>query len=300
MSIKTKVITALYTDNETKNPPYFGHTALAREHRYFHSLTTLNNINTEIICFCNESQYNQIRSHVQNFELNNVQVKISNLKDSKYSAKMREIKNNTKDFNFYHEIDWNKIFLMEKEYDTSYDYIYWIDVGLSHHGIFPNRFHPNPNLISGMSVDYNTYAFTKIFNPYLIKGLNSFLGDKLLTINNTLFFHSTRDLNRIMDDNIGYNGLTVGGILGGNISKIKWFIDTFYFYGEKSLNKNYILNHEAIISYIKEKHPENFNSFNFDTWYHEDTNFNGGGNINNKVSFSHFFDLILNKYANQL
>jgi hypothetical protein len=210
---------------------------------------------------------------------------------------MIEIKNNDGRFNFYHEIDWNKIFLMGKELNTDYEYIYWIDVGLSHHGLFPNRFHPDSKLITGMSKDYGTYQYTKVFKREFIDGLNLFLGDKLLTINNDVFFHSVTDLNHIMDDNINYNGLSVGGILGGHISKIEWFINNFNLIAEKSLNKNYILNHESLISYLKEKNPENFKSFNFQTWYHEDSvgipNY-----IKGMISFSSFFDFIFDEFVN--
>jgi hypothetical protein len=294
---KTKIVTALYTDSTTKTAPYFGHVVLAREERYFHSLRTLNNMDTEIICYCNETQYEQIVNHINTFNLNNVTVKISNLWDSKYAQRMKEIKEKDERFNFYHEIDWNKIYLLEKEYDESYDYIYWIDVGLSHHGLFPNRFHPNSELISGMSYDYNTYSFTKIFKQDFINGLNLFLEDSLLTINNNTIFHPVSDLNEILEDTIYYNGLTVGGILGGHISKLRWFTETFNTLGEKSLDKNFILNHEPIISYIKEKTPENFKSFNFDTWYHEDSH-NIPDYVKGMVSFSNFFDLIYDNYVN--
>jgi hypothetical protein len=66
--------------------------------------------------------------------------------------------------------------------------------------------------------------------------------------------------------------------------------------GEKSLSKNIILNHEAIISFIKEETPENFEVFFFQTWYHEDTEGMDDYIINDQIHFSHFFDMINEKH----
>ena len=48
--MRTKLVTAFYTD--IIGFPFFGHDAFARHERYLHSLRTLNNMNTEIICYC--------------------------------------------------------------------------------------------------------------------------------------------------------------------------------------------------------------------------------------------------------
>lgn len=295
--MKNKIVTGFYTDQSCHGFPFFGHPDKAREDRYFHSLRVLNNMDTEIVCYCNEIQFNQILDYIKQFELNNVKLKVSNLSDSKYSARIKSLKEKTKDFNFYHEIDWNKIFLLEKEFDSSYNYIFWFDVGLSHHGLFPKRFNPNGDKITGMSYDYNTYSFTNIFNKGLIDGITSFLQDNLISINNDRPFHSIQKTNEIYEDDIIFNGITVGGILGGHVSKLQWFISNFYKLAEISLSKNYILNHEAIIGYMKEKFPNNFKNFNFQTWYHED--FPGlGDQIKNITHFAHFFDFIFDNFVN--
>jgi hypothetical protein len=209
---------------------------------------------------------------------------------------MKDIKEKTNNFKFYHEVDWNKLFLLEKEYDEYYDYIYWIDVGLSHHGIFPKKYNPNSHLATGMSYDFNTYSFTNLFNEDLFKGINSFVGDRLLSLDNELKFHNVDELNRVLEGNFRFNNLSVGGILGGHISKIKWLIDKFNLMGERSLSKNVILNHEAIISFIKEETTENFERFVFQTWYHEDTEGMSDFIIKEQIHFSHFFDMINEKH----
>ena len=60
-----------------------------------------------------------------------------------------EIKKSKPEFNFYHEVDWNKLYLLSKEYDEQYDYIYWIDCGLSHRGLFLLKYNPHADKITG-------------------------------------------------------------------------------------------------------------------------------------------------------
>jgi hypothetical protein len=292
---KTKLVTAFYTG--VHGHPFYGHIELSRHERYLHSMRVLNNMGLEIVCYCNENQKELLSEYIKEFNLNNILLKVSNIQDFPYSNKMIEIKNKTNDYKFYHEVDWNKIYLLEKEYDDSYDYIYWIDVGLSHHGIFPKKYNPNSKLSTGMSRDYNTYSFTNLFTNKLFYGINKFLKKNLISIENESIWHNTNELNQILEGNFKYNSLTVGGILGGHISKLKWFINEFNIMGEKCLNKNVIINHEAIISFIKEGNKNKFNSFTFQTWYHDDSEGIPEYLIKDKKQFCHFFDMIYEKYT---
>jgi len=290
---KTKIITAFYTD--IKGYPYFGHIELSREERYLHSLRVLNGLGVEIICYCNETQYTLLNGHIFKFQLNNVNLKISNLKDSYFTEKLILIKEKTDRFNFYHEVDWNKFYLLSKEYEPSYDYIYWIDIGLSHHGLFPKKYNPNSELSTGYSNDYNTYSFTDLFNDKLIEGVNEFVGNKLINLKNTLLFHNIHEINTTFNNNIIFNGLSVGGIIGGHISWLNNYIKTFFELGEYSLNKDIILNHESIMSYIVEMNIDKFETFTFNAWCHEDTPNLSDDLKYEKIHFVHFFDLILKK-----
>lgn len=292
---KTKLVTAYYTD--ISGPPFFGHAEPARHERYLHSMRVLNGMDIEISCYCNETQFEFLTNYINNFELTNINLKISNLTDLPVLDKMLKIKESTNSFDFYHEVDWNKLYLLDKEYDESYEYIYWIDIGLSHHGIFPKKYNPNAELATGFSSDFNTYSFTKLFTPELFNGINNFADDKLISIENQVQFHSTIQLGNILERHFNYPSLSVGGILGGNVTKLKWFIEKFNTLGDKSLEKDTILNHEAIISFIKEETPENFNNFSFQTWYHEDTLGMSEDITKHQIHFSDFFDLIYEKYV---
>jgi hypothetical protein len=290
--MKTKIVTAFYTD--IIGFPFFGHESFARQERYLHSLRTLNNMNNEIICYCNETQFDLLQKYCEEFNLNNVTIKISNLKDYPKTERMLEIKKSNEQFNFYHEVDWNKIYLISKEYDESYDYIYWIDCGLSHRGLFTLKYNPYSDKITGLSRDWENYSFTKIFCPELFPKINNWVGDKLINLANTMFSHNPNEIRKVYKNNNDYKHMSVGGILGGHNSKIKWFIQEFDIISDLCLNENHILNHEGMITNLEFENPDMFKTFSFDTWYHEDfwltTPVFDRESIKNKTHFVHFFE----------
>lgn len=289
---KTKLVTAMYTD--VKGFPFFAHETIARHDRYLHSLRTLSNTGEEIIVYCNQTQYQLLVDHCNTFKLNNVTIKVSNIQDYPNCEKMFKIKQKSDKFNQFHEIDWNKIYLMEKEFDEMYDYIYWIDIGISHHGIFLTKYNPYFNLCDGMSSTFECYSNLNLFNSELFPKINQYIGDRLLNLSNQTWFHNMYETGDILDINYGEKGLSVGGFLGGHTSKLKWFFKEFKSIGDIFLSNEYIINHEALISFIVQENKNNFKTYLFDTWYHEDfvktydkfdINF-----LKDKVHFVHFFE----------
>jgi hypothetical protein len=293
--MKTKLVTSFYTD--ITGFPFFGHGAIARHERYLHSLRAISNTGEEIICFCNKTQIKMLQEYINLHNLNNVKLKISNLNDLPNLDKMIEIKKKTDRFNTYHEVDWNKFYLLSKEIDEDYDYLYWIDVGLSHPGIMLDKYNPDIDKADGMSATYWNYSYTNLFKPELFEKINDFVGDKLLNLGNKTFFHSVLELNNVLEKNIDYSSLTVGGIIGGNMKNMEWFINEFNKYSEMSLSKDTILNHEAIMATITNENKDRFSTFEFVTWYHDDywskTPYFDVDSIKDLVHFAHFFDKIL-------
>jgi len=290
--MKTKLVTAFYTD--IIGFPFFGHESFARHERYLHSLRTLNNMNTEIVCYCNDTQYDLMTKYCEEFNLTNVTIKISNLRDYPKTNRMLELKRSNDQFNFYHEVDWNKLYLLSKEYDEFYDYIYWIDCGLSHRGLFTLKYNPHSDKITGLSRDWENYSFTNIFCPELFPKINNWVGDKLINLANTMFSHNPNEIRSVYKNNNDYKHMSVGGILGGHISKLNWFIEQFDRISDISLNENFILNHEGMITDLEFENPEMFKTYSFDTWYHDDfwltTPIFDRESIKNKTHFVHFFE----------
>lgn len=293
--MRTKLVTAFYTD--IIGFPFFGHEIFARHERYLHSLRTIANTKNEIVLYCNETQKTLLENYIKEYNLYNIQIKISNLYDFTHSKRMEKIKSNTDMFNFYHEVDWNKFYLLEKEYDSTYDYIYWIDCGLSHPGLFLDRYNPYIDKADGMSSTYENYSYLNLFNENLMEKLNNWVGDKLINCCTTLISHDMRYAESILEKNFIGTNSSVGGILGGNIKHLNWYISKFKELSEMSLSKNSILNHEAILTFIQNEDSGKFQTWEFDTWYHDDywkktPNFDISS-IKNIRHFVHLFDKIL-------
>jgi len=290
--MKTKLVTAFYTD--VKGFPYFAHESFARHERYLHSLRTIANTGLDIVVYCNETQYDLLIEHCSKFELSNVVIKVSNLKDYPKSEKMIDIKTRTNNFLFYHEIDWNKFHILSKEYDETYEYIYWIDIGLSHPGLFLDKYNPHQDKCDGMSRTFECYSYLNLFQPTLFQKINSYIGDKLLNCSNTMFSHNMSVASKVVGKPYQQRSISVGGILGGHISKMKWFLSEFETLGDHILNNDHIINHEAIISFIVQDKPENFKTFVFNTWYHDDywkkTPVFDNESIKNLTHFVHLFE----------
>ena len=49
-------------------------------------------MNTEIICYCNETQFDMMIKYCEEYKLTNVTIKVSNLKDYPNSQRMIDIK----------------------------------------------------------------------------------------------------------------------------------------------------------------------------------------------------------------
>ena len=292
---ETKLVTAFYTD--IIGFPFFGHETTARHERYLHSLKTIANTKNEIVLYCNESQKNILTDFCNEHSLNNVQIKVSNLSDLPQSQKMKDIKTKTDMFNFYHEVDWNKFYLLEKEYDESYDYIYWIDCGLSHPGLFLDRYNPYIEKADGLSRTYENYSYINLFNENLIEKLNNWVGDKIINCCITMISHDMGYAASILDREYTVSNSSVGGILGGKIKHLTWYINKFKELSELSLSKDSILNHEAILTFIQNENSEKFKTWEFDTWYHDDywtkTPHFDVSSIKNMRHFVHLFDKVL-------
>ena len=109
--------------------------------------------------------------------------------------------------------------------------------------------------------------------------------------------HDMRYAASILDREYTVSNSSVGGILGGNIKHLTWYINKFKELGELSLSKDSILNHEAILTFMQNENSEKFKTWEFDTWYHDDywtkTPHFDVSSIKNMRHFVHLFDKVL-------
>ena len=289
----TKLVTFLYFG--LGDFPFFGHKVQARWDRYINSLVQLSQMGLPIVCYTGSNTAEALQDFLNENEVTNVTVKVKELEDIRHSKKMIEIKEKNPDkFKFYLEVGWAKIALMEDEMEEGLDYLYWIDCGLSHIGLYPRRYNSNADKITGLSVNKYRYTYDGIFNTETFPKINNWVGDKLIDIRNTLFFHDHRKLNEILDKDHMYDSLSIGGIIGGHVSKLPDFFQRFEDYAQTALTKEFLLNHEAMMSTMVYDKPENYRSYKFNTWYHDDSSMTDKSVtpefLKDKISFYTFFE----------
>jgi len=291
--LKTKLVTSLHFG--IGDFPFYGHKTVARWDRYVNSLVQLSKMGLPIVCYCGQNIYEELVKFLEGEEVTNVDVKVKELKDIRHSNKMIEIKEKNPDkFKFYLEVGWAKIALMEEEMEDGIDYLYWVDCGLSHLGLYPRRYNSNRDKITNLSFNKYLYTYDGIFNEDTFTNINNWVNNKLIDIRNTLFFHNHLDLNMVLEKNHIYTSLTIGGIIGGHVSKLNSFFKRFEDYAQVCLNKEFLLNHEAMMSTMSYDKPEDYQTFIFNTWYHEDTPDIGVDEnfLKEKTSFYTFFEKI--------
>jgi len=289
----TKLVTFLYFG--LGDFPFFGHKVQARWDRYINSLVQLSQMGLPIVCYTGSNTAEALQDFLDENGVTNVTIKVKELEDIRHSKKMIEIKEKNPDkFKFYLEVGWAKIALMEDEMEEGLDYLYWIDCGLSHIGLYPRRYNSNADKITGLSVNKYRYTYDGIFNTETFPKINNWVGDKLIDIRNTLFFHDHRKLNEILDKDHMYDSLSIGGIIGGHVSKLPDFFQRFEDYAQTALTKEFLLNHEAMMSTMVYDKPENYRSYKFNTWYHDDSSMTDKSVtpefLKDKISFYTFFD----------
>jgi len=296
---RTKLVTALFSKYE--GFPIFGHDKIRTE-RYLHSLASIARTGEKLICYLQEEYLEEYHNfwnihgskkgyyNIEDFT--NIEFKFINIDQFKHFQAMFNLKKKYKEiieYKMFHEIDWMKLQLLEKEVDDQYDYFYWIDCGLSHAGLFPCIASEKPDQeglgdFKHYSCNWPMYDFGRIFNPDLFPKINNFVGNKLLGLSTNLIFwhflplsdlliktkYYSEDVNKAFYKGFNSNH-NIGGIIGGHKDHINHLIAEFNSISQLSLNNEIIPNHEVIMTAIKWHNPELFEEYIFDTWYHEDT-----------------------------
>lgn len=272
--METRLVTAFFHNNDEGVPshPFYLHNVIARYHRYQYSLVQLSKLGLPITLYISSNVKEIINELINEYKITNINVIVKDLIDFNCSSKTIPIKEKHRDkFQFYVELGWSKMEMLRDIMTEEEGYTYWIDCGLSHRGLWPNKYAKNPDKLTGMSHNTENYWFDKVFNPNFFKNINKWVGDKLINIKNRQFFHPQDQINRIFGNAGGVDGQTIGGILGGHNSKIKDFLNEFDNRADQCIKQEYLLNHEGILTHMATSKPENYKSWLFTTWYHEDT-----------------------------
>ena len=272
--METRLVTAFFSNygKSKETHPFYLHTTVARFHRYQYSLLQLTELNLPITVYCSSNVEELLKSLIIDNNITNIDLIVKDLKDFKCSSKTVPIKNKHKGkFDFYVELGWSKIEMLRDMLKYNEKYIYWIDCGLSHRGLWPDKYAKYPDRLTGMSHDIENYQFNKVFNPNFFKNINKWVGKKLINIKNHQHFHPSEKIKEVLGNIKCCDGQTIGGILGGYRPLLEEFLNEFDKRANICIEKEYLLNHEGILTHMAETEPNKYKSWKFTTWYHENT-----------------------------
>jgi len=241
----------------------------SRKLHYRHSFKNILNLGADkFVCFVSFEEYEELCKLFYNdwgVSREDLEFVVFNLNQTKHIDKIKKLKNVNfmKTFDRCYEIQYNKFFWYDLlENKDHYDKIYWFDAGLSHEGLFPEKY--------SFGANYERYFTFNLFNWDFLNHLNSKSNEKFILLgknNQSNFFWSQTippKYYKEYDNKIH----VVGGFFGGNP---KIFEKVKFLFEEKLLellnNENQLYMEEQILSCIFFNETENFELLFFDDWY---------------------------------
>jgi len=267
MNPSIKFITAIYSD-------LYGTELGGRPHRYLHYrwslLSLLKMTDADFVCYTSEREFDSLYKFF--YEENGVdksklKLKVFDITKTIYTDLINKYKNieETKKGDRCIEIQFMKFqwVLME---EGEYDYYFWIDAGLSHTGLIPNRY-------LSFSGNHNRgYFESPLFNNKFLCNLICNTDNKVTIIakeNEINFWSGTVDPKHYK--NFDRKHHVIGGMFGGKKDECFNYCNLFNDYVNKVCSSdNRLYYEEHIMSLIYKNHEELFKVYEFDTWWHED------------------------------
>ena len=260
---KTKFITAIYSD-------LYGTEIGGRPNRTNHyklSLMSLLKItDADFLCYTSEREIESLKDFF--YEVKKVSPKQLEFRTFDLSnTKFKDLINLRKDIEFTKkgdrciEIQYSKFSWWWNE-DGSYENYYWIDAGLSHCGLIPNKY-----LLDTSS--YEKFYESLLFNNDFLKNLINFTDDKCFLIgkeNNKNFWSQT--VNEKWYKKYERDIHIIGGMFGGKKEIWDTIVPMFENYVQRVLSEDEGLPHEELfMSLMYVNHKELFNRKHFDIWW---------------------------------
>lgn len=262
---RVKFITCIYSQLSGTE---FGGRSSRGGHYRWSLLSLLKMTDADFICYTSETEYESLYDFY--FEQNNISkdqltIEVFDLKKSVFFDKLFEIKQ--KNIDLYKswdrclEIQYNKFLWFDKE-DKSYDYYFWIDAGLSHCGLLPNKW------LTHRENYESQFYLTDVFDNNFLKNLISFVGNNFFIIakdNVRNYWSGTVDPKYYIEYNRDFH--IIGGLFGGKKDAFNEVVNHFKNYLNLLLDDEQTPMEENILSLINVNHPEVFVRKFFDTWW---------------------------------
>lgn len=246
-----------------------------RRGRYKGSLlATCRNIGYPVVCYTHKKNLEELEELKKEYSLDNLTIKLLELKDFKYHNELQRVRYESPEQLESNgrgsEILWGKFQCIEQELDD--EEVYWVDAGLTHPGIFTWGKSVLWNTSEKQSPSdahtrYESFDYPDFFNRKTIDNIRKISTDKLFFITSTspqcaCSFSEYGVVKYPMS-----SPYIIGGIWGGNLELMKFFVKKFWYYCERLLENNLICTEEAVMKVIFDELNKNQKTFfNFDVW----------------------------------
>jgi len=267
--MNVKFITAIYTDLYGTE---FGGRPNRKGHYRFSLLSLLKMSDADFVCYTSNREVDELRNFFYNehyVDPIKLKIEVFDLDKTEKTEIIKKYKNyeQVKTSDRCIDIQYSKFEWLKMNLNDGYDYIFWIDAGLSHCGLIPNKY-----LVSeGFQDIFRTYFESTIFNNNLLKNLINFTNDKIFIIakeNERNYWSGT--VNSIHFENYNRSYHIIGGLFGGLFENVKILVNHFDENIIKVTEHDGRLYHEEdIMTLIWRNYEDNFNVKYFDTWWHE-------------------------------
>jgi len=244
----------------------------SRERHYKNSLLNILNISyNKFICFTSKEEKEDLELffyHENGLNIDDIEFIEFDLKNNEYHKRINAIKKIDKNIvkDRCYEIQYNKfLFLNEIENLDDYDYVFWIDAGLSYHELFPET-HTLDKSIHGR---YKVVLFDEKFTENMIDKSK----EKVLLIakNNKEYFYWSNTIPEKYYNEYSKDIHIIGGFFGGKTSEIIKFKNMFTILLNVLLkNEKELFMEEQIMSNIYFNNKNMFKTLNFDDWKYKD------------------------------
>ncbi|MGE0449064.1 MAG: hypothetical protein AB7Q29_05705 [Vicinamibacterales bacterium] len=281
------LVTCMY--NGLWGTPYGGR--LNRDAMYRDSLRTIARTGLRIVCFVPAADVAAQQTHFQTSAADIIFVPLE-LHDVPHHAAIQRIK--ARDAEEYSgiawqercvEVMWGKFFMLDRVLEAAPDAerMYWIDAGLANANVISTKYIAEADLHNGRLSEV-----ASAFTPKLFARIRDFAGDRVLAIKTTQAHHPGIPAKYNRAPYTTSDGV-IAGLFGGHRARVAELTALFHEKVEATLRDERLFFEESILTAIYSDRPELFQTFTFDSWYHE------GWNVYNPavVNFSQFFDLML-------
>jgi hypothetical protein len=288
-NMKIKFITAIYSD---LNGTDFGGRPSRGGHYRWSLLSLLKMTDADFVCYTSNAEYDDLYNffHTQN-NISEDKLKLVkfNLSDHYFSELFKKYKdiNGARRGDRCIEIQYMKFIWFLSE-DMSYDYYYWIDAGLSHCGLIPNKY-----LTPGGPHNRGYYE-SPLFNNTFLSNLIKNTEDKFTIIgkeNDRNYWSGTVNPKHFFNYDRSYH--IIGGLFGGKKELWDNILELFKKYVYQVTEEDGRLYHEEdIMTLMYRNHEDMFKTYQFDTWWHENERIAGLDMLEHLKSNKSFYKVL--------